>query len=144
MNEPNTPPLEPWLIPEAPKTRAPRKKVPKGPAVVISSATTGVPGPPKAEVPEKPTDQTSEPSDGPRKCTLEQAFNYLWQPVPDDEEKDFNVERATRAVAFLLHWCSELGNEPINGNAANGLGYILEQVASEVARHPAPSPTKGE
>src|SRR5580704_1068815 len=99
MSEPNTPPLEPWLIPEAPKTRAPRKKVPKGPAVVITNAKIEVPASPKTpEPPAKP---------GPEKFTLAEAFDYFYSP--DGDETTVNIERATRAVAFLLHWATEMG-----------------------------------
>jgi hypothetical protein len=50
---PNPPPLEPWLIPEGAKKHAPRKKKPKGPAVVFKVAK---PPEPEEEVSERPKD----------------------------------------------------------------------------------------
>jgi hypothetical protein len=67
------------------------------------------------------------------KYTLEEAFNFYFTAIDDDTlYSALNLERAVRAVAFLLHWCSETGNEPVEGNAANGLGYILEFTASQI------------
>jgi hypothetical protein len=133
MNDPIVPKLEPMLIPEGSTKR--RKKKSKGPAVVFHNTTTEAHEPPKVEVPEppKPPEPPAEPE--PTKYTLEQAFDYFYGPV---DEWELNIERATRAVAFLLHFCSEMGNEDVEGRSAAGLGHILERVAAEVAQHPMP------
>lgn len=124
------PPFVPLLTPEGAKKR--KKKKPKGPAVVIDAKTE-----PQAQVPEppKPPESAAEPEE--KTYTLEQAFSYFYD-VPADEERVFNIERVCRAVAFLLHWTSEMGNHDVEGRSAAGLGHILEQVASEVAEYPPP------
>ena len=127
MNEPIMPTLEPWLIPEGAKKRAPRKKKSKGPAAVISKPEPEAPEPPKTPEPPK---EKAEPE--PEKFTLEQAFDYFY--TPDGDEVTNNIERATRAVAFLLHWTTEMGNEDLEGRSAAGLGHILEHLASQVAK----------
>jgi hypothetical protein len=58
--------------------------------------------------------------------TVEQAFDYFYGPTSSDARTELNDERAIRAVAFLLSYCSEHGNQSIDGNAANGLARILE------------------
>jgi len=40
-----------------------------------------------------------------------------------------NLEKAIRCVGFLLKYCSEIGNEPVNGFASFGLGYVLDRIA---------------
>lgn len=129
MNEPIMPTLEPMLIPEGAKKRTRRKKNSKRPAIVIAKPEPDeVPGPPK------PPEPPSKPK--PEKFTLEQAFDYLY--TPDGDERMVNIERAIRACAFLLHWATEMGNVDLKGGSATGLANILEHVAREVARHPAP------
>jgi hypothetical protein len=118
MNEPIMPTLEPLLIPEGAKKR---KKKSKTPAVVIAKPEPEVPQPPKP-----PADPE------PEKFTLAQAFDYFYDP--DGDEITVNIERATRAVAFLMHWSSEMGNIDVEGKSVTGLGHILERIASEVAR----------
>ena len=72
------------------------------------------------------------PSDPkPKRYTLEQAFDYF-NSGPDDEFEDFNNERCVRAVAFLLHYCSEMGNENMHGYAAHGLGHVLDRCANQM------------
>jgi hypothetical protein len=50
----------------------------------------------------------------PRTFTLDDAFSFY---VTSDDclESSLNLERAVRSVAFLLHWCSQAGNEPVEG-----------------------------
>ena len=60
--------------------------------------------------------------------TVEQAFDYFYEPDGRDRE-DVDDERALRAVAFLLHWASEIGNQAPNSNLVNGLGFALEMFA---------------
>jgi hypothetical protein len=43
-----------------------------------------------------------------------------------------NLEKAILCVAYLLEWGTELGNEPMQGVAANGLNYILRQCARDL------------
>jgi hypothetical protein len=121
MNEPIVPTLEPILIPEGAKKR---KKKSRTPAVVISKPEPEVPKSPK------PPEPPAEPK--PEKFTLAHAFDYFYEP--DGDEITINIERATRAVAFLMHWCSEMGNDDVEGRSVTGLAHILERIASEVAR----------
>lgn len=68
------------------------------------------------------------------KFTLAEAFDYFHIPGGDfPEESSLNDERCVRAVAFLLHYCSDHGNEPITAMAAEGLAHILEFAGKNVA-----------
>ena len=69
----------------------------------------------------------------PEKFTLAQAFDYFWEPSGHPSE-DVNLERAVRAVGFLLHWCSDMGNDPLEGHSAHGLGHILEFTADQITQ----------
>jgi hypothetical protein len=80
----------------------------------------------------KPRKQPVKPP-APQKFTLAQAFDYYYG-VGSSEQCDYlNDERSIRAAAFLLTYCSQHGNEMIDGNAANGLARILEHCASRMA-----------
>jgi hypothetical protein len=68
------------------------------------------------------------------KYTIEQAFNYFYGPEENVECEQFNTERGIRAVGYLLTFCSQYGNEALEGDAAVGLARILECCASELAR----------
>jgi hypothetical protein len=43
-----------------------------------------------------------------------------------------DLEKAIRSVAYLLEWSSCDGNQPVDGNAACGLHYLLHQCADEL------------
>jgi hypothetical protein len=127
MKAPIMPTPEPLLIPQ--KKR--RNKKSKGPAVVVMAK---VPEPPK---PPEPPEPAAKPE--PKKFTLEEAFGYFYEMDHSaDVQNTIDIERATRAVAFLLHWSSNMGNAEIDGRAAAGLGHILEKVASDMAKYPPP------
>lgn len=69
------------------------------------------------------------------KYSIAEAFDYF--NTPDGEQPSashFNNERCIRAVAFLLHHCSQYGNEDVQGFIAHGLGHVLEQCASDIDR----------
>jgi hypothetical protein len=66
--------------------------------------------------------------------TVKQAFDYFYGPTSSDAHESLNDERAIRAVAFLLTYCSAQGNETVDGFAANGLARILELRAARVGR----------
>lgn len=66
------------------------------------------------------------------KYTIDQAFDYFYGS--EDECNLLNSERGVRAVAYLLTYCSEMGNEPLDGDAAVGLARILNYCASDLAR----------
>jgi hypothetical protein len=123
MSESTTPPLVPILIPDSPGndgSKPKRTSKPK-PAVVPLAAKTPDPPP----IPQKPE---------PQRFTLADAFDYF--EIPDDDypsESELNNERCVRAVAFLLHYCSEHGNEPIEGFAAHGLAKVLEKCAAYIS-----------
>jgi hypothetical protein len=68
------------------------------------------------------------------KYTIEQAFNYFYGPEEDAKCEEFNNERGVRAVAYLLTYCSQYGNESLDGDAAMGLARVLKCCASEIAR----------
>ena len=67
------------------------------------------------------------------KCSLEEAFSWFYE-FDGMDQGAVNLERGVRAVAFLLTWCSEIGNEPVDGNAANGLARILDCCADYIKR----------
>jgi hypothetical protein len=48
-----------------------------------------------------------------------------------EHDDSLDLEKAIRSIAYLLEWGSALGNEPMNGNAANGLHYLLDKCADE-------------
>ncbi len=82
----------------------------------------------KAEPSKKPARQE-------RKFTLEQAFDYFYTPREangDPREDSLNLERGLRAIAFIIHWQTEIGNEPLDGNMANGFAYLLESMAGKI------------
>ena len=62
----------------------------------------------------------------PERYTVEEAFDYFYGPTSSDEHDALNEQRVIRAVAFLLTYCSQHGNESVDGNLANGLARILE------------------
>jgi len=66
----------------------------------------------------------------PEKYTVAQAFDYFYGPHSSDEHDTLNDERALRAVAFLLTYCSQQGNQLLDGNAANGLARVVEFCAA--------------
>jgi hypothetical protein len=68
------------------------------------------------------------------KYSVEEAFDYYYGPKAADAHDALNEERAIRAVAFLLTYCSEHGNESLDGNSANGLARILELNATRTRR----------
>ncbi len=63
------------------------------------------------------------------KYRINEAFDYFC----DTEEGDEN-ERCVLAVAYLLTFCSQGGNESLDGDAAIGLARVLKSCASEMAR----------
>jgi hypothetical protein len=71
----------------------------------------------------------------PRKFTVEEAFSMNIEP-PELAASDFHLERAIRAVAYLLHWGSDDGMTPIDGFAAFGLSRILNRCAEWAAPRP--------
>ena len=68
--------------------------------------------------------------------TIAEAFDYFMAPNSgngsSDERDALNIERSIRAVGFLLNMCSDMGNRDMEGNAANGLGYVLNHVADQL------------
>lgn len=117
-------PLEPYLIPESPCVDP---AIPKGKEIsavaAINSRTRG----------QKPAMKNRLRRPQPEKFTLAQAFDYFWEPSGHPSE-DVNLERAVRAVGFLLHWCSDMGNDPLEGHSAHGLGHILEFTADQITQ----------
>ena len=79
----------------------------------------------------------SQPPPGPEleKFSLSEAFDYF--NISDDDRdpsiSSMNLERAIRAVAFLLEWLSQHGNESVDGFTAHGLAQILDRCADKVA-----------
>lgn len=65
----------------------------------------------------------------PRKFTIAAAFSPF--TIVSGEE-GIDVERGLRAVAFLLHSLSGIGNADVNGFAANGLAFVVEHYADRV------------
>ena len=57
---------------------------------------------------------------------LQDAYEYQTTDVKRD------IEKALRAIAFLLDYASNLGNQSISAQAAAGLAEITRQVAGDV------------
>ena len=65
---------------------------------------------------------------GSRKLSpLEDPFCY-------ESEGRIDLEKAVRAVGFLLTWGSDGGYEPLSGQTAHGLAQLLDHAADTVAR----------
>jgi hypothetical protein len=121
------PHLEPYLIPDSPGGQPAKLPALVRALLVMSGSRSGT------TTPKTPAVKNRLRRRKPDKYTIEQAFNFYFTARDDDVfYSQLNLERALRAVAFLLHWCSNTGNEPVEGNAANGLGYILEFTASQI------------
>ena len=50
------------------------------------------------------------------------------------DNTDVNLEKAIRAIAYLLEWSSNIGNESPDGFAVYGLGKLLQKCADQVPR----------
>jgi hypothetical protein len=50
---------------------------------------------------------------------------------------DFPIDnqRALYAIAFLLEWGSNTGNDPLDGMASNGLAQLVRKAAADVQKH---------
>ncbi|HEY6126845.1 MAG TPA: hypothetical protein VIW23_01570 [Candidatus Acidoferrum sp.] len=72
----------------------------------------------------------------PRTYSLADAFDYFDIPTEDEslDLSPLNNERCVRAVALLLHSCSQGGNESVLGLVAHGLGHVLENCAAKIAQ----------
>ena len=83
----------------------------------------------------EPPREPGEPESTEKKYTLAEAFDYF-VTLGDEQPptSQINNERCIRAVAFLLHYCSQHGNADVYGFIAHGLAHVLEQCASEVER----------
>ena len=114
-------PLDPILVPDSPEKATSKRKRRSKPKPAVVPLAEKVPNPP-------PDKQKPEPP----RFTIEDAFDYLSTPACNESE--LQNERCVRAVAFLLHYCSEVGNEEVQGFAAHGLAHILEKCASNMAR----------
>jgi hypothetical protein len=113
MDKDTTPPIDPTADTQ-----------PKPSPTVVSIAR-------KKARPSRPQDKRLH--NGPKKFTLEEAFDFYYTPGEDDSVyRPLNYERAVRAVGFLLHWCSEMGNRDVCGVAANGLGHVLYYTADQL------------
>jgi len=49
-----------------------------------------------------------------------------------EPEEMLNPKRAIEAVAYLLQYATDAGNEPLDGFVALGLGRLLEQIAERM------------
>ena len=65
--------------------------------------------------------------------TLERAFDYLREFGGPEESEEFNVERVLRAIAYLLQWSTDCGNQALDGSVACGLALLTQQAASRIA-----------
>jgi hypothetical protein len=63
--------------------------------------------------------------------TIQDAFSDLCS-MPGDLDRDYDLERELRAVAFLLTRASDMGNRDVKGFEAFGLAKILEHQADEI------------
>ena len=62
------------------------------------------------------------------------AVSLLVDPFCYEAEERIDLEKAIRAVGFLLTWGSDGGNEPLSGQAVHGLAQLLDHSADTVAR----------
>ena len=51
-----------------------------------------------------------------------------------EQETRRDTQKAIHAVAYLLEWAAESGNQPLEGFAADGLAVLLRKCASAVGR----------
>jgi len=51
-----------------------------------------------------------------------------------NQETRTDTQKAIHAVAYLLEWATESGNQPLEGFAADGLAGLLRKCASAVGR----------
>jgi len=113
MSQTTTPPLDPILSPDLSR-----------PNLTLAMITK------KKSV--RPTGKRRSRKPKEKLYTLEQAFDYFHGPT--EECPEFQNERAVRAIAFLLHYFSEEGNEDVDGYVAHGLGQALEISAAKIAQ----------
>ena len=113
MSKDTSAPLEPCLIPDAPESQAEPLVQRLTPVVTMGSKRKT----PRAEV----TNRQRRPK--PKKFTLAEAFDH-------ELSEAVNLEKAVRAVGFLLHFCSDIGNRDVNGWLAEGLGHVLDFTAN--------------
>jgi len=67
-----------------------------------------------------------------KQFTVAEAFDLFFNFEDDNNVlTPLNCERSVRAVAFLLHWCSEIGNKDVGGFIAHGLADVLEYTADQ-------------
>jgi hypothetical protein len=122
MNTDTTkPPLEPWLIPDAPGESRNRPSARK-PAVITGSKKPA--GSTKPVLKNRLRKRTVE------KFTLEDAYTFTHSFVANTSD----LEKAIRATAFLLAWASEGANEEPDGYLAFGLTRVLERCANQVGQ----------
>ena len=117
-------PLEPYLIPES---LCVEPAIPKGKEIAAVASIKSRTGQ------QKPAIKNRLRRPQPEKFTMAQAFDYFFEPSGHVAE-DVNLERAVRAAGFLLHWCSNMGNDSVEGNAAHGLGHVLEFTADQITQ----------
>lgn len=51
-----------------------------------------------------------------------------------EQETRTDTQKAIHAVAYLLEWAAESGNQPLEGVAADGLSVLLRKSAAAVGR----------
>lgn len=59
--------------------------------------------------------------------SIESAFSYSQQ------HDTLDLEKCLRSVSYLLEWCSDVGNQEVDGFAAQGLAQIVK-LAAEATR----------
>jgi predicted metal-dependent hydrolase len=65
------------------------------------------------------------------KVAIEDAFSYYLEPSGVHHE-EFHMERAVRAISYLLDYHTDVGNYPLDGQIANGLAASLNCIAAKL------------
>lgn len=78
----------------------------------------------------KSATESALPENQQQRFTIEDAFNFYYE-ADGIEWEELNLKRAVLAVAFLLDFLSDGGNEPVDSLVANGLAAALKKCARD-------------
>jgi hypothetical protein len=75
-------------------------------------------------------------NDSPRKSTQQTESQFAAGDLIRESlaRAETDNEQCARAVSFLLDYCSDFGNETLDGDVAIGLSRVLKDCAREIAR----------
>jgi hypothetical protein len=65
-------------------------------------------------------------------ATDREMFKVFADFINHEGEEPLDTQKAILAIAYLLEWGSEIGNNPLSGAAANGLSQLLKKCSEDV------------